>query len=141
MNNPIADDVSPITTHLEEGKEYYWCTCGRSKKQPFCDGSHRGTGLEPLRFTAEETAEAKLCRCKGTRNRPFCDGSHVNLQKGQEVEPPRGAAEDPRPRRRPAPAARRRSSRKAAAGRAASAPPDPVRRVPRHALAPVARRA
>lgn len=91
MNNPIADDVSPITTHLEEGKEYYWCTCGRSKKQPFCDGSHRGTGLEPLRFTAEETAEAKLCRCKGTRNRPFCDGSHVNLQKGQEVEPPRGA--------------------------------------------------
>jgi glutamate synthase domain-containing protein 2/CDGSH-type Zn-finger protein len=91
LSNPIAADVTPGTSQLEEGKEYYWCTCGRSKQQPFCDGSHRGSGMEPLRFTAEETGEAKLCRCKGTRNRPFCDGSHVKLEKGQEVEPPRGA--------------------------------------------------
>jgi CDGSH-type Zn-finger protein len=91
MSNPIAADVNPIATHLDKGKEYYWCTCGRSKQQPFCDGSHRGTGLEPLRFAAEEAGEVNLCQCKGTRNRPFCDGSHVNFQKGQEVEPPRGA--------------------------------------------------
>ena len=91
MGNPIVADNKPIAVHLEEGKEYHWCTCGRSKQQPFCDGSHRGTGLEPARFTAEETGETKLCQCKGTRNRPFCDGSHVNLQKGQEIEPPRGA--------------------------------------------------
>jgi glutamate synthase domain-containing protein 2/CDGSH-type Zn-finger protein len=91
MGKPIAADNKPIAVHLEEGKEYHWCTCGRSKQQPFCDGSHRGTGLEPARFTAEETGETKLCQCKGTRNRPFCDGSHVNLQKGQEIEPPRGA--------------------------------------------------
>jgi glutamate synthase domain-containing protein 2/CDGSH-type Zn-finger protein len=91
MSNPIAADNKPIAVQLETGKEYYWCSCGRSKQQPFCDGSHRGTGLEPVRFTAEETGEATLCQCKGTRNRPFCDGSHVNLQKGQEIEPPRGA--------------------------------------------------
>jgi CDGSH-type Zn-finger protein len=91
MSNPIAADVNPIATHLDKGKEYYWCTCGRSKQQPFCDGSHRGTGLEPLRFAAEEAGEVNLCQCKGTRNRPFCDGSHVNFRKGQEVEPPRGA--------------------------------------------------
>ena len=91
MSNPIAADVNPVATHLEKGREYFWCTCGRSQQQPFCDGSHRGTGLEPLRFAAQETGEAMLCRCKGTRNRPFCDGFHVNLQKGQEVEPPRGA--------------------------------------------------
>jgi glutamate synthase domain-containing protein 2/CDGSH-type Zn-finger protein len=90
-SNPIAADNKPIAVQLEEGKEYYWCSCGRSKQQPFCDGSHRGTGLEPVRFTAEEAGEAMLCQCKGTRNRPFCDGSHVNLQKGQEIEPPRGA--------------------------------------------------
>jgi glutamate synthase domain-containing protein 2/CDGSH-type Zn-finger protein len=91
MGNPIAADNKPIAVHLEKGREYHWCTCGRSKQQPFCDGSHRGTGLEPARFTAEETGETKLCQCKGTRSRPFCDGSHVNLQKGQEIEPPRGA--------------------------------------------------
>ncbi len=58
MSNPIAADNKPIAVQLETGKEYYWCSCGRSKQQPFCDGSHRGTGLEPLRFTAEETGEA-----------------------------------------------------------------------------------
>ena len=91
MSNPIAADDKPISVTLEAGKEYYWCSCGRSKRQPFCDGSHRGTGITPLRFTAEAEPEAKLCQCKGTRNRPFCDGSHVRFQKGQEVEPPRGA--------------------------------------------------
>lgn len=91
MSNPIAADNKPATTNLEAGKEYFWCVCGRSKKQPFCDGSHRGTDFKPMRFVAEAAEEALLCQCKGTRNRPYCDGSHVNYQKGQEVEPPRGA--------------------------------------------------
>jgi len=91
MKNPIAADDKPITLALEAGKEYYWCACGRSKRQPFCDGSHRGTGIAPLSFTPQVDGDATLCQCKGTRNRPFCDGSHVNFEKGQEVEPPRGA--------------------------------------------------
>ena len=102
MSNPIAADNQPAAVSLEAGKEYFWCACGRSKNQPFCDGSHRGTGLNPLRFSAETSGEALLCQCKGTRNRPYCDGSHVNYQKGQEVEPPR-AAEDAMPEPVPTP--------------------------------------
>ncbi len=91
MSSPIAADNKPANVSLDEGKEYFWCACGRSKKQPFCDGSHRGTGLTPVRFVAEAGGPATLCLCKGTRNRPFCDGSHVRYEKGQTVEPPRGA--------------------------------------------------
>ena len=91
MSNPIAADNKPAAINLEAGKEYFWCACGRSKSQPFCDGSHRGTDFKPMRFMAEAAEEVALCQCKGTRNRPYCDGSHVNFQKGQEVEPPRGA--------------------------------------------------
>lgn len=90
MGNAIAADNKPLAVRLEEGKEYSWCTCGRSTEQPFCDGSHRGTGMEPHRFKVEETGEVHLCLCKGTRSRPFCDGAHARLEKGQEVEPPRG---------------------------------------------------
>ncbi|HSR56371.1 MAG TPA: glutamate synthase-related protein [Alphaproteobacteria bacterium] len=90
MSNPIAADNKPVSVNLEKGKKYYWCACGRSKTQPFCDGSHRGTGITPLGFTAEEDGEAVMCQCKGTRNRPYCDGSHTNYTKGEEVEPPRG---------------------------------------------------
>ncbi len=102
MANPIAADNKPVTVNLDAGKEYFWCACGRSKSQPFCDGSHRGTGITPLRFTAEQTGDAALCQCKGTRNRPFCDGSHVNYAPGQDVEPPRGA-EDAMPEPTPTP--------------------------------------
>ncbi len=91
MTNPIAADTKPAAVSLEAGKEYYWCSCGRSKKQPFCDGSHRGTGLAPVSFVAETDGETFLCQCKGTKNRPFCDGSHSGFQIGQTVEPPRGA--------------------------------------------------
>ena len=94
MSNPIAADVKPVTVSLEAGKQIYWCACGRSKTQPFCDGSHRGTGISPLAYTPDESEEATLCQCKGTRNRPFCDGSHVAFEKGQEVEPPRGASNE-----------------------------------------------
>ncbi len=83
----IVAAVSPAKTELEEGKEYFWCACGRSKNQPFCDGSHRGTGFTPRKFTAEKTGEAYLCRCKQTKNPPFCDGTHRNLDAAQIGRP------------------------------------------------------
>lgn len=63
---PERPQLSPYQVQLEEGKRYAWCRCGRSQKQPFCDGAHAGTGIEPLMFTAERTEMALLCGCKDT---------------------------------------------------------------------------
>ncbi|MEX3070721.1 glutamate synthase-related protein [Vibrio alginolyticus] len=76
MSKPIIADNKPIKVELVGGKEYYFCRCGRSKSQPYCDGSHSGTGLKPMSFVAEKDEEAYLCRCKQTSNAPFCDGTH-----------------------------------------------------------------
>ncbi|MEZ9899749.1 glutamate synthase-related protein [Vibrio breoganii] len=87
MNKPIVADNKPKKVELTKGEEYYFCTCGRSKNQPFCDGSHAGTEFKPKSFTAEETADGYLCQCKHTANAPFCDGSHKQFsaeQVGQE---------------------------------------------------------
>jgi len=64
---------------VEEGKRYFWCACGRSAKQPFCDGSHKDTGITPMLFTAEKTEELWFCGCKATEGQPFCDGTHNTL--------------------------------------------------------------
>ncbi len=69
----------PYATLVEAGKTYYWCACGRSKNQPLCDGSHKGTGLEPVAFTADKTDTVYLCGCKQTATPPFCDGTHKKL--------------------------------------------------------------
>ncbi|MBL4566848.1 MAG: CDGSH iron-sulfur domain-containing protein, partial [Porticoccus sp.] len=76
MSNPIVADNKPIKVNLTKGQEYYFCTCGRSKGQPFCDGSHAGTSFTPKAMVSEQDQEAYLCVCKHTRNAPFCDGSH-----------------------------------------------------------------
>ncbi len=76
---PIVAAKSPASVQLKEGDTYYWCRCGRSKDQPFCDGSHKGTGLSPLEFKAEQSETAYLCRCKSTGSAPFCDGTHNRL--------------------------------------------------------------
>jgi len=76
MSNPIVADNRPKKVVLKRGEEYYFCTCGRSNGQPFCDGSHAGTAFQPKPFLAEEDGEAYLCACKHTANAPFCDGTH-----------------------------------------------------------------
>lgn len=73
---PIAAQKGPYQVELTEGRPYLWCACGRSARQPFCDGSHQGIGIEPVRFVAEASGTFNLCGCKGTDDPPFCDGSH-----------------------------------------------------------------
>ncbi|HEY8364736.1 MAG TPA: CDGSH iron-sulfur domain-containing protein [Haloplasmataceae bacterium] len=79
MDKPILAEKSPILVEVKKGKTYYWCSCGRSSKQPFCDGSHKGTNFKPLAFTPDEDKSVYLCRCKHTKNPPYCDGSHNKL--------------------------------------------------------------
>ena len=76
MSNPIIADNKPKKITLNKDKEYYFCVCGRSNKQPFCDSSHAGTVFKPRVFTADQDGEAYLCACKHTGNAPYCDGSH-----------------------------------------------------------------
>ena len=77
--NPTIAGRAPIAVDVEAGKDYYWCTCGNSAKQPFCDGTHKGSSFAPMKFTAPETKTAYFCTCKQTRNGPLCDGSHKAL--------------------------------------------------------------
>ncbi len=76
---PEIGGRQPIAVGVEAGKSYWWCACGRSKQQPFCDGSHKGTGFTPVEWKAEAAAEAWFCACKRTGRRPMCDGSHKKL--------------------------------------------------------------
>ena len=76
---PAIGGTNPIPVDVEAGKDYYWCSCGKSAKQPFCDGSHKGSEFSPLKFTAPETKKAYFCTCKQTGATPLCDGSHKNL--------------------------------------------------------------
>ncbi|PAT01971.1 iron-binding protein [Candidatus Izimaplasma bacterium ZiA1] len=71
---------APIGVELEAGKTYYWCACGKSSNQPFCDGSHKGTEFQPKAFEVKETSKQYLCQCKQTNNPPYCDGTHRNLE-------------------------------------------------------------
>ncbi|MEL6573978.1 MAG: glutamate synthase-related protein [Pseudomonadota bacterium] len=84
---PLIAAKTPAMIDLEAGKDYFWCACGRSKNQPFCDGSHAGTGLSPVKFVADKTGQAALCQCKGTGNQPFCDGTHAQLGAAQPGDP------------------------------------------------------
>lgn len=76
---PIVAQPAPYAVDVEEGKTYWWCSCGRSAKQPFCDGSHKGTGLVPQRFDAPASKTVYFCGCKATGNTPVCDGAHKRL--------------------------------------------------------------
>jgi glutamate synthase domain-containing protein 2/CDGSH-type Zn-finger protein len=79
MTAPTVAAATPIAVNLEEGKEYVYCACGRSSDQPFCDGSHEGSGITPLAFVAKKSGKAILCRCKQTATPPYCDGTHARV--------------------------------------------------------------
>lgn len=76
MSDPVRTGDGPLPVDVKEGKTYFWCSCGKSKRQPFCDGSHAPTDFTPLAWTAPETRRVFFCACKATEGQPLCDGSH-----------------------------------------------------------------
>jgi CDGSH iron-sulfur domain-containing protein 3 len=70
---------SPYAVEVKSGKTYYWCACGKSKNQPFCDGSHQGSAFTPVEYKAVESKTVYFCGCKQTANQPLCDGAHSKL--------------------------------------------------------------
>ncbi len=78
MAQPEVPQKSPIVQNVEPGT-YWWCTCGRSAGQPFCDGSHKGTEFAPRKVEITEAKQVAWCACKHSANAPFCDGSHSGL--------------------------------------------------------------
>ena len=79
MSEPVIVQKAPFAVDVEEGKSYYWCSCGKSANQPFCDGSHQDTDFLPAKFDATETKTVYFCGCKKTNGVPLCDGSHNAL--------------------------------------------------------------
>ena len=80
MNDtPVIAQRSPIAAEVEAGKTYFWCQCGLSSDQPFCDGSHQDTEILPMKFAATESKTLYFCGCKATKNQPLCDGSRNAL--------------------------------------------------------------
>ncbi len=78
-DTPNIAGRAPIPVEVEEGKTYFWCTCGQSSKQPFCDGSHKDSSFSPMKFEAPKTGKLFFCACKHSSKAPLCDGSHSKL--------------------------------------------------------------
>jgi CDGSH-type Zn-finger protein len=70
----------PMAVEVEAGKTYYWCSCGGSKRQPFCDGSHQGSTFAPNAYTTDKSGTVYFCACKQSDSPPLCDGSHTKIQ-------------------------------------------------------------
>ncbi|MCX4028659.1 CDGSH iron-sulfur domain-containing protein [Endozoicomonas sp. SM1973] len=79
MTAPVRASDTPFAVEVKAGMSYFWCACGRSKNQPFCDGSHSGTGITPIKYEAEESKKVFFCGCKVSEHKPLCDGSHKNI--------------------------------------------------------------
>jgi CDGSH-type Zn-finger protein len=79
MSNPDIPQKAPYPVNVEAGKSYWWCACGRSKDQPFCDGSHKGSEFSPVEYKATTTGTVYFCGCKHSGNGALCDGSHKSL--------------------------------------------------------------
>ena len=89
MEIPRTAGKTPVVTSLRAG-EHYWCACGRSQKQPFCDGSHQGTSFTPKAFIIAESKKVALCLCKRTGTPPFCDGTHKKVEAESLADPTGG---------------------------------------------------
>ncbi len=79
MSQRVIAQKEPFAAEVEAGRTYFWCACGRSQKQPFCDGSHKETDITPVPYRATETGTVYFCGCKATGSQPLCDGSHAAL--------------------------------------------------------------
>ena len=79
MFRPTVAGRAPLEVELQPGQDYYWCSCGLSKRQPFCDGSHITTLFTPVRFRVEEAGKRYLCACKQSGDAPYCNGAHESL--------------------------------------------------------------
>ena len=79
MAEPTIAQKSPFEAEIEAGKTYFWCACGRSANQPFCDGSHKVTEFTPIKYVATQSRKVFFCGCKHSQKRPFCDGTHNTL--------------------------------------------------------------
>lgn len=75
----MSSENKPYPVEVEEGKNYFWCSCGQSQNQPFCDGSHKGTEFTPVKYTAEASKKVFFCGCKQSGAGPICDGTHTKL--------------------------------------------------------------
>ena len=79
MSEPTVAGKAPIPVDVEAGKSYWWCSCGKSSKQPFCDGSHKGSDFAPAEYKATATTKVWFCACKRSQKSPLCDGAHKAL--------------------------------------------------------------
>ena len=76
MTDPVRAADTPFAVETEAGESYWWCSCGKSANQPFCDGSHKDTSFTPVKYEATEPKKVFFCGCKATKDQPLCDGSH-----------------------------------------------------------------
>jgi CDGSH-type Zn-finger protein len=79
MTAAVRAADTPFAVEVAPGKEYFWCACGLSKNQPFCDGAHKATDITPMKYTTNQKKTAYFCGCKATKNRPLCDGTHKKV--------------------------------------------------------------
>lgn len=79
MATPNIAQKSPFPIEVKAGKKYFWCACGKSQSQPFCDGSHRGSEFTPMSYDSEADQTLYFCGCKHSNGKPFCDGTHTTL--------------------------------------------------------------